>query len=75
MTKKMGRPPKLTADQQRLVGERHLLYIRLRLEAAKHSPSQLAKELGVTTETINVYLSKPRRGAYSGLASMDEAAF
>lgn len=53
------RPLKLTAEQRRLIAERNLRYLRLRVEAAKHSPYQLAKELGVTERTIKAYLDRP----------------
>jgi DNA-binding MarR family transcriptional regulator len=33
--------------------------MRLRLEAAKHSATQLAKELGVDVSTIKNYLDRP----------------
>jgi hypothetical protein len=55
----IGRPRKLTTDEHRIVAERNLLYTRLRLEAAKHSPYQLARELGVSEKTVQAYIDRP----------------
>lgn len=52
------RPRKLTADQHRQLAERALLYLRLRLEAAKHSVPTMAREFGVTESTVRAYLDK-----------------
>jgi hypothetical protein len=54
----MTRRRKLTPDQHRIVAERSLLHFRLRLEAAKHSPYQLAKELGVGRSTVRDYINR-----------------
>ena len=52
------KPRKLTPDQHRQLAERHLLYMRLRLEAAKHSPYALAKEFGIAASTLREYLNR-----------------
>jgi DNA-binding CsgD family transcriptional regulator len=54
----MPRARKLNAEQHRTVAERSLLYLRYRIEAAKHSPYQLAKELGVHVKTVRAYLDR-----------------
>ena len=48
----MSRRRKLNAEQHKLLAERHLLYTRLRVEAAKHSPHQLCKEFGISLATL-----------------------
>lgn len=53
------RQRKLTAEQHRELAERHLLYLRLRLEAAKHSPYRLQKEYGISRGTVQAYLNRP----------------
>jgi hypothetical protein len=52
------RPRKITAEQERLIAERHLHYVRLRVEAAKHSPPALAREFGVHVDTVRAYLER-----------------
>jgi hypothetical protein len=54
----MSRRRKLTPDQHRLVAERSLLHLRLRVEAAKHSPYALAKEMGVSESTMREYINR-----------------
>lgn len=54
----MSAKPKLTPEQVQQLRERNFLYMRLRLEAAKHSVIQLAKEFGVCRATVNEYLNK-----------------
>lgn len=54
----MARQRKLTPEQHKQLAERHLQYVRLRVEAAKHSPYQLSKEFGVSLATLKVYLEK-----------------
>lgn len=53
------RPRKLTAEQQKQLTERHFLYVRLRIEAAKHSIATMARELGVHVSTVQNYLNRP----------------
>lgn len=53
-----GRRPKLSADQRVMLAERHLQYMRLRMEAAKHSEYALAREFGVAESTVRAYLSR-----------------
>lgn len=52
------RPFKLTPEQHKLIRERHLLYLRFGIEAAKHSTYALAKELGVAQSTVRDYLNR-----------------
>lgn len=52
------RPRKLTADQHRQLAERHFLYVRLRLEAAKHSELQLARDFGISETAVRAYLNR-----------------
>lgn len=52
------RPRKLTPEQHKALADRSLLYMRLRLEAAKHSPHQLAREFGVSECTLRAYLNR-----------------
>jgi hypothetical protein len=54
----MSRPRKLTPEQHRIVAERNLQYVRLRVEAAKHSPYQLAKEFGISEESMRQYICR-----------------
>jgi transposase len=54
----MPRPKKLTAEQHKILAERHLLHMRLRLEAAKHSEYALAREFGVAESTVRAYLNR-----------------
>lgn len=53
-----GRPRKLTQAQQKQLAERHGLYVRLRVEAARHSPYALAKDFGVSQSTVQDYLDR-----------------
>lgn len=57
----MAKPRALTAEQHKQLAERYQLHVRLRIEAAKHSPYALAKELGVHMTTIRNYLDRPLR--------------
>lgn len=54
----MARARKLTKDQHRQIAERHLLYLRLRVEAARHSLPTMAREFGVNEATIRNYLGR-----------------
>jgi len=54
----VSRKLKLTEEQRKQLAERHLLHIRLRLEAAKHSPYALAKEFGIGESTVKNYLNR-----------------
>lgn len=56
--KPKGKPRKLTQEQHKQLAERHGLYIRLRLEAAKHSEHQLAREFGISKTTVAAYLNR-----------------
>lgn len=60
MNRTDGRRRKLTPEQHQLVADRNLIYMRLRVEAAKHSPYQLGKELGVSEQTVRDYLNRHR---------------
>lgn len=57
----MSKPRALTHEQHRQLADRHFLYVRLRLEAAKHSIPTLARELGVHQATVRDYLNRPLR--------------
>lgn len=52
------RPRKLTPEQHRELAERHFLYLKLRLEAAKHSIATMAREFRVDEDTIRAYLNR-----------------
>lgn len=54
----MAKPRALSPEQHRELAERHLMYVKLRVEAAKHSPYQLAKEFGVHETTLRNYLER-----------------
>ena len=54
----MGRRRKLTAEQHKQIAERSFLYMRLRLEAAKHSQHALAREFGISESTLRAYLNR-----------------
>lgn len=54
----MARPRSLTPEQHRQLAERHFLYIRLRLEAAKHSLATMSREFGVPEQTLRDYLNR-----------------
>lgn len=54
----MSAKPKLTPEQVKLVHERNLLYMRLRIEAAKHSVDTMAREFNVHRHTILAYLNR-----------------
>lgn len=46
------RPPKLTREQHKELAERHLLYL-------KNTPRQLAKDYGISPESLRQYLRRP----------------
>lgn len=52
------KPRKLTPEQHKTLAERHFLYVRLRVEAAKHSEHQLAREFGIGKSTVRAYLNR-----------------
>lgn len=54
----MAKPRKLTPEQHKELARRNFLYMQLRLEAAKHSKHQLAREFGVNVTTIDNYLNR-----------------
>jgi DNA-binding CsgD family transcriptional regulator len=53
------RPRKLTAEQHQELAARCLLYVRHRVAAAQHSPYAIAKDLGISKETVRAYLNRP----------------
>jgi hypothetical protein len=55
-----GRRRQLTPEQHREVAERSLKYLRLRVLAAEHSPTQLAKEMKISVASMRDYMNRHR---------------
>lgn len=56
-----GRRRKLSPEQHQMISDRYCLYLRHRIEAARHSPAQLARELGVRERLVVEYINRPLR--------------